>query len=327
MCVDTHTTHQRVIQHPMLEPRDELVMYATVVVEFQVSALTIVTAEQNGMYLCDDMRLAIDNIAGVASLAVVDIKCRRPAHSHASLCVKTGVPMEGLALILMYVHVCLAGQDQTVKMMSTNVPQKMLAAQTTARILLAHSTVSVGSMLPWILMDSHVLVPVLDSYRMMQQLLVMTSTNVPQTMLAVIMTATTLLVVTLVTATKVMKFMRTSTSVYQFVLEVVKIMELVYCQRRVFVYQDGLDSIVKQILMNVQKAQVVASKYVPIQKVAMSARAMLDTCWNPMATLVKILMNVLLAMVDVIITVLIQLGAFTAHVDQGTICMRMVSPV
>jgi hypothetical protein len=38
--------------------------------------------------------------------------------------------------------------------------------------------------------------------------------NVPQTMLAVNTTATTPLVVTLVTAMKVMKSMRTSTSVY-----------------------------------------------------------------------------------------------------------------
>ena len=46
--------------------------------------------------------------------------------------------------------------------------------------------------------------------------------------------------------------------------------------------------LIYQMLTNVQKAQVVASKYVPIQKVAMSARAMLDTCWNPMSTLVKV---------------------------------------
>jgi hypothetical protein len=146
-------------------------------------------------------------------------------------------------------------------------------------------------------------------------------------MLAVIMTATTPLVVTLVTAMKVMKSMRTSTSVYLSVLEVVKMVELVYYQRHAPVYRDGLVSTAKQMLTNVQKAQVVASKYVPIQKVAMSARAMLDTCWNPMSTLVKTLMNVLLAMVDVIISVQILLGAFTAHVDQGTHCKRTVSPV
>jgi hypothetical protein len=46
------------------------------------------------------------------------------------------------------------------------------------------------------------------------------SMNVPQTMLAVNTTATTPLVVTLVTAMKVMKSMKTSTSVYQSALEV-----------------------------------------------------------------------------------------------------------
>jgi hypothetical protein len=83
VCVDTLSTHQRDIRHPMLEPRYDMALQATAAVECGVSAIEGATVEHNGMYLCDNMRLVIHKQVDVVRLAVVDIKCHQSAHSPA----------------------------------------------------------------------------------------------------------------------------------------------------------------------------------------------------------------------------------------------------